>query len=227
MLTRVWSAESLDQILLRAEQATRESSTPSSSGERIVSMVFAPPDRELWKNIDYPYVNGLAGSSWDLFFVGAPGVAKGDASAPREGVALWSAPEHIDWGRFGEIARDVNLRHSTALSESHEFGDRTPWKFGGEPEIVSFLTRSGRPDWLTLTSVGVEANSVNAIAARFVPGADGLSDPDLSPGNPVEYAVGGPALASALKDSALKVSTYAASGVIGTGAWVALTSLFK
>jgi hypothetical protein len=215
----MWSAESLDQILKRAAMATHEQNDPDGSGERVVSMVFAPPKAALWEDIDFPYVNDLADRDWDLFFVGAPGVARGDQGVPREGVSMWSVPEHMDWKAFRRIARDVHRHHAVALRDRDGAAAEPAWRFAGKPELVSFIAYWGVPDWLSLRAVNIEQYEIGEITARMVPGEDGHVDPQLAPGlgqqAPVVTKTG---LQQALLTTVRQLPVWAASGVVGNAA---------
>lgn len=169
----MWPAVSLDDVFKRARSVTDQS---DPTGERLVSLVFAPPRARLWRELKYSvaYLDAQTGDDWDLFFVGVPAVARKDSKHGGD----WS--RYYQWDKFRAVEREVYHQHANAL-ESAGLGVRTAWRHTGGSDLVSVLTHHGKPDWLSLTACridGGEGRAVNLseVAARQRDWRDGEDD---------------------------------------------------
>jgi hypothetical protein len=217
----VWPAASLETIFQRTGDVT---DYRQRLGERLVSMVFAPPSAALWRELRYSvgHLDAQTGDDWDLFFVGVPAVAKHDS--PRAG-RDWS--EYFRADVFNNVAAEVHREHERALADGgRPSGDA--WSPSGGADLVSLMIYGGQPDWLSLSSVrldhpgGAPRITLSEAAARQTPWIRGGVDRELSPGLGPQATVAD--LESALRATATAVGAVAA-GVAGNYIYALLESL--
>lgn len=219
----MWPATDLRDVFNRSSTAARSS---DALGQRLVSLVFAPPGAPLWKELDYTvgYLDALTGDAWDLFFIGVPAVARRDLSP--------QGAQHYDWSRFfdpdkfAEVAAEVTHEHASALTSAGRKGSQA-WRHTGGVDLVSLMAYAGSPDWLSLTSTRVDERGprghlpLSEIAARHARWEEGEIDEEFSPGLPPEFGRGSiwgatlPGLTHALRATALTLG----GGVAGNAAY--------
>lgn len=216
----------LDGIL----KAARDRSSPSDPlGERLVSLVFAPPQSAIWRElvVSVAHLDLRSGDKWDLFFVGLPAIDR------REGVPDWVRRswrslrrEQPNAEAFNRVANDVSSLHAAALVRE-EGADVRKWRYSGRAELVSFMSYNGQPDWLSLTHFDLARLGEAPLAQvteRLTPWANGHIDMELSPGLPIH---GDPELrglgVSLFQAGALAVG----SGIAGNAAWELIKEVFS
>lgn len=160
----MWPAVSLDDIFKRAKSVT-DLSDPV--GERLVSLVFAPPHARLWRELKYSvaYLDAQTGDDWDLFFVGVPAVARKDSAHGQD----WS--RYFQAKKFHQVEHEVYRCHANALEQAGlDLGGA--WRHTGGSDLVSVLSHHGKPDWLSLTACRIDsrgdqqAQTLSEVAAR-------------------------------------------------------------
>ncbi|MFC0623173.1 hypothetical protein [Kribbella deserti] len=202
----MWPALSLDQILKRARLAADPA---DPLGERLISMVFAPPGHPVWTELrcTVAYLNAQSGAAWDLFFVGMPAIERPDL------VQTWLRrewPKHFRPEKFNEVARQVQLEHRRALEVAGQSrSDR--WRHTGGADLVSIMAYDGAPDWLSLTHVrldqpGSQSMTLAEVTARLAIWRDEPADPELSPGRLREVDSSRAALVAGLAATAAALS---------------------
>lgn len=213
----MWPAMSLNDMFTVARDRTSEQ---EPLGERLVSMVFAPPGARLWNElaVSVTHLDATSGTSWDLFFVGLPAIDR------REHVPNWLGRDWRRWRKepgphadtFSRVAREVHEAHKHAL-EGADNNER-PWRYAGRSDLVSLMCYHGEPDWLTLTNYDLARLGETPLAQvthRLTPWADEI-DEELSPGLPMLRGVDLSRLARGL---ILAGSASIAADVAGEAAW--------
>ncbi len=171
----MWPAVSLNDVVKRAEKVTDRA---DPTGERLVSLVFAPPGARLWRELKYSvaYLDAQTGDDWDLFFIGVPAVAKKDSN------------HRLDWSRlyqpkaFFQVEHEVYRHHANALEQAGLDVGRA-WRHTGGSDMVSVLAHHGKPDWLSLTACRIDSRGdqqavkLAEIAARQRDWREGQDDP--------------------------------------------------
>lgn len=119
----MWPAPTLESVFERASQVTDRS---DALGERLVSMLFAPPGAKLWKELKFSiaHLDEQTGVGWDLFFIGVPGVARSDSRYGEN----WS--KHFQPRAFRQVELEVNRQHAIALAASGQSPDAA-WRHTG------------------------------------------------------------------------------------------------
>lgn len=213
-------AASLSAILARAQSAAQRG---GALGERLVSLVFSPPPGPLWQELNYTvaHLNRETGEGWDLFFIGVPAV-------PRQ-------PDHVmpqDWAKhfrpdhFNDVVSEIYEAQKHALRAAGR-DPSAAWRFSGTSTLVSFMCYAGRPDWLSLVAVNMEAPgrpalTLREVADRLGDWSTGTVDRDLSPG------LGPPRPDAKQLRRALAASAGRAtvSGVSGNAAYALIGAMF-
>ncbi len=155
----MWPSVSLDDVFKRAKKVTDRS---DPTGERLVSLVFAPPRARLWHELQYSvaYLDAQTGNDWDLFFIGVPAVARKDSNRGQ------------DWSRFFQptaffqVEHEVYRHHANALQQAG-LGVGRAWRHTGGSDMVSVLAHYGKPDWLSLTACRIDSRGDEAAQKLF------------------------------------------------------------
>lgn len=180
------------------------------SADRLVSLVLADPASPVWRDLrrNRAFIDARTGEQWDLFFAGVRRLGG-----------------KIKARRFGDVADWISNGHARALQEVQD--PRTPWKYAGGTELVSFMVYGTEPDWLSLVSVPLYTSDGDQLEwSHFVEGLRQWQtdevDPRIAPGEVLEIE-GSSFLANALAWSAAAM----ASGVIGNAAFNLANELVK
>lgn len=123
-------------------------------GRRLISILFAMPDTAIFADLqeNIAYYNVRSGAGWDLAVAGyCEGPPDDDLhSVPADG-GWWFSPS-----AFNNIHSGVEREHREYMEKQSLFkGRRTPWKYSGKPELVSFWANPSNwnePDWPSLVS---------------------------------------------------------------------------
>lgn len=174
-------AVTLDQIIGK-DRAIQWAGTevPAELKERIISIVLAPPSSKVWDWVRDAKVRAhwdeVTVRAWHLYFAGVS-AWEPDAEVLRsDGIGM---PWALNVEKVHAIARGLSGRNEEALINAG--GGYSPWRYRGETELVSFLTRNGEPDWLSLVGAnfgdgGSLVKEFAKVSATFVGRTDSLDD---------------------------------------------------
>lgn len=122
--------------------------------ERIISIVLAPPSSKVWDWVRDAQVRAhwdkQTDRAWHLYFAGVSAWEPDTEPLRSDGDGT---PWALNVEMVHSIARELSARHGEALV--HTMSSAHPWRYAGDTELVSFLTRNGEPDWMTLRSVNL------------------------------------------------------------------------
>lgn len=210
----MWPAVSLDDVFERAKSVTDRS---DPAGERLVSLVFAPPRARLWHELKYSvaYLDAQTGDDWDLFFIGVPAVARKDSIRGQD----WS--RYFQAKKFHQVEREVHRYHANALEQAGLDVGRA-WRHTGGSDLVSVLSHYGKPDWLSLTACRIDsrgdqqAEMLSEVAARQRDWREGEDDP-MFWRDPYHERIGGGV--HDLERALVRTAAVVGGGVAGNAAY--------
>jgi hypothetical protein len=203
----MWPAANLDMVFQRARENSGDEDGP---GRRLVSLLFAPPHADVWRQLKFSegHLNEQTGDAWDLFFVGVPAVGK--AENPNAG-RDWS--EYFRPRLFREVQEAVEVAHRRALREYDMDNRVTAWTHTGGVDLVSLNAYHGVPDWISLRAARIDESGIDLdlteLSARMRRWQLARIDAELSPGVPVASRI--PVFRE------LSTALYWTSGAVGGG----------
>lgn len=221
----MWPTTSLDEVF---DRARRSADLEQPLGERLVSLVFAPPTSPIWPELraSMAYLDAQTGDAWDLFIAGVPSVTKTDlGSAYGNRPFPWLS--HFQPAAFRRMTDEVHMHHRRALS-MRGLEERYAWRHSGGTDVVSLMAYRGRPDWLSLTAARLDDPmappiTLAELAARQTPWEQGVTDPEFSPGRPPQ----GPRLKEDLGRLLASSGRVIGAGMMGNAAYDLVKALLK